>query len=175
MKSYSISQLAQQFDLSRSTLLYYDRIGLLEASQRSDAGYRQYSESDRERLERICIFRRAGLSLADIRDMLAEGAGPSVAVLEKRLDQLGAEVLSLRRQQNAIAAMLRNMTGSSIKVVDKETWVAMLQAAGMDETDMRRWHAEFENRAPESHYEFLLSLGICEDEAEQIRQWSRQF
>lgn len=43
---YHISQLAQQFGLSRSTLLYYDRIGLLSPSARSEAGYRQYSPAN---------------------------------------------------------------------------------------------------------------------------------
>ena len=57
---YRISQLAEQFGLSRSTLLYYDRIGLLSPSARSEAGYRQYSAADRGRLESICSLRRAG-------------------------------------------------------------------------------------------------------------------
>lgn len=39
---------------------------------------------------------------------------------------------------------------------------------------MKRWHAEFKSRATESHYEFLLSLGIPEDEAQQIQTWSRE-
>jgi DNA-binding transcriptional MerR regulator len=46
MKTYSISKLARAFGLSRSTLLYYDRIGLLAASGRTGSGYRCYSEKD---------------------------------------------------------------------------------------------------------------------------------
>jgi hypothetical protein len=53
-------------------------------------------------------------------------------------------------------------------------WIEMLRAAGMDERDMDRWHAEFEHRAPEAHHKFLLSLGINEKEALLIRQWSRK-
>jgi len=40
-------------------------------------------------------------------------------------------------------------------------------------TAMKIWHAEFESRAPEAHYEFLLSLGIPESEVVSIREWSR--
>ena len=43
----------------------------------------------------------------------------------------------------------------------------------MDESARQRWHAEFESRAPQTHYEFLLSLGVPENEAEQIQQWLR--
>jgi hypothetical protein len=57
--------------------------------------------------------------------------------------------------------------------VDVELWVEMLDAAGMDEDARRRWHTEFERRAPEGHREFLLSLGIPGDEVERIQRWSR--
>ena len=49
----------------------------------------------------------------------------------------------------------------------------MLRAAGMDQNAMNRWHTEFERRAPEGHHEFLVSLGIPQDEVARIRQWSR--
>ena len=70
METYRISELARRFGLSRSTLLYYDRLGLLRPSGRSQADYRQYSEDDLSRLERICFFRQAGLSLAEIARLL---------------------------------------------------------------------------------------------------------
>jgi hypothetical protein len=42
----------------------------------------------------------------------------------------------------------------------------------MDDDAMLRWHAEFEQRAPEAHHAFLLSLGIEEQEVTLIREWS---
>ena len=44
MKTYSISKLARACGLSRSTLLYYDRLGLLPPSGRTGSGYRCYSD-----------------------------------------------------------------------------------------------------------------------------------
>lgn len=175
MKTYSISQLAKSFNLSRSTLLYYDRIGLLHARERTDAGYRQYSKDEYDKLERICVLRRAGLPLAEIQKMLSSTSEPSAKILEKRLGELGEEIIQLRSQQHLITTMLKNMTSENFApAVDKEVWVQMLKSAGMDEADMKTWHAEFESRASESHYEFLLSLGIPEDEARQIQKWSRE-
>lgn len=174
MKTYTISKLAKEFDLSRSTLLYYDRIGLLQAQERTEAGYRLYSKKGYDKLERICVLRRAGLPLAEIQKMLSSASEPSAKILEKRLGELGDEIIQLRSQQHLITSMLKNMTSENFTpAVNKEMWVQMLKSAGMDEADMKTWHAEFESRAPESHYEFLLSLGIPEDEARQIRKWSR--
>jgi DNA-binding transcriptional MerR regulator len=173
MKRYSISLLARAFGLSRSTLLYYDRIGLLRAAERTAAGYRCYTERDREHLERICMLRGAGLSLADVKQMLNGDTGPSVSILEKRLQELGNEIISLRNQQHLIAAMLKNMTSHKFApVIDKKMWVEMLESAGMDNEAMKAWHTEFERRAPEAHHEFLLSLGISESEARDIQEWS---
>ncbi|HOP40482.1 MAG TPA: hypothetical protein PLI53_05515, partial [Geobacteraceae bacterium] len=58
--------------------------------------------------------------------------------------------------------------------VDKEAWIEMLRAAGMDDSAMGRWHCEFERRAPEAHHQFLLALGVSEDEAFYIRKRSRE-
>ena len=48
---YTVSKIAQRFGLSRSTLLYYDRIGLLSPSGRSPGDYRLYDQADCDRLE----------------------------------------------------------------------------------------------------------------------------
>jgi MerR family transcriptional regulator, thiopeptide resistance regulator len=172
-KNCTISKLGRLFGLSRSALLYYDRIGLLKPSGRTKSGYRCYSEADRQRLERICGFRRAGLALEEIRAVLASGK-PSAAVLERRFHEIGEEIRILKVKQGLLSRMLTGIASAKYpSAVDRDLWVAMLRAAGMDDSAMARWHAEFEHRAPEAHREFLLSLGIPEGEAQEIRNWSR--
>ncbi len=175
MPTYTISQLAKAFGLSRSTLLYYDRIGLLKASSRSAAGYRIYTQSDRKRLEQICMFRNAGLCLADVKRLLATDDAPGAVILERRLREIGDQISSLRNQQRVITAMLKTMTtGHFDPIPDKDMWVSMLAAAGMDEAAMARWHAKFEELAPAAHHDLLRQLGIPEHEARQIQAWSRE-
>jgi len=172
-KNYTISKLGRLFGLSRSALLYYDRIGLLIPSGRTQDGYRCYSEADCLRLERICGFRRAGLALDEIRAILASGK-TSAAVLERRFHEIGKEIRILKVQQGLLSRMLTGIASAKCpSAVDRDLWVEMLRAAGMDDPAMARWHAEFEQRAPEAHREFLLSLGIPEGEALEIRNWSR--
>ena len=175
MKTYSISQLARSFGLSRSTLLYYGRIGLLAAPERTAAGYRRYTQSEYDKLERICMFRGVGLPLKDVQKLLQQRSAPSIEILEKQLKDLESQALIIRGQQHAIIAMLEKMTDTAYgPIVDKAMWVKMLKAAGMDESSMQRWHAEFERRAPTAHNAFLLSLGIPDNETQQIRKWSRE-
>jgi hypothetical protein len=59
-------------------------------------------------------------------------------------------------------------------MVTKEKWISIMKAAGFTETDMNRWHAEFEKSAPEEHQEFLEFLHIPAEEIRSIREWSRK-
>jgi len=170
MNPFTISKLARMFGLSRTTLLYYHRIGLLQPAGRTASGYRFYSEAERQRLERICRFRQAGLPLRDIRLLLTSPPRPMGRVLERRIREIADQILDLRQKQRLLSGMLRQVArGTRPPSVDKQLWVDMLRAAGMDDAAMRRWHREFEQRAPQAHHEFLLSLGIPEWEAQRIR------
>lgn len=172
---YRITALARQFGLSRSTLLYYDRIGLLTPTGRSDANYRHYSAVDRERLESICSLRSAGVDLAGIRTILATAGDDTTAVLRRRLDEIGKEISSLTTKQRLLAGMLKLQgEGGPKSNIDKEMFVSMLRAAGMDDQAMKQLHVEFERREPAAHHTFLLSLGISEQEALAIRKWSAE-
>jgi len=51
---YTIRKLCERSGLSRTALLYYESIGLLEAEGRSESNYRLYSDVSAERLEKIC-------------------------------------------------------------------------------------------------------------------------
>ena len=174
MKMHWISTIARACGLSRSTLLYYDRVGLLRPSGRTGSGYRCYTEKDRRRLQRIRRFREAGLSLKEIQAVLSSGGKPGARLIEQRLRDTAASIVGLKNRQRLLAAMLQRVTaGKPSPYVDVDLWVEMLDAAGMDEGARKRWHTEFERRAPEGHNEFLLSLGIPADEVARIRGWSR--
>ncbi|RCX33344.1 hypothetical protein [Thioalbus denitrificans] len=57
----------------------------------------------------------------------------------------------------------------SEEVMNKERWVEVFVAAGLDEPQMRRWHAEFERRYPAGHRDFLEWLGLPAAEVAAIR------
>ncbi|HVN79049.1 MAG TPA: MerR family transcriptional regulator [Terriglobia bacterium] len=170
--SLTIGRLARQFRLSRSTLLYYDSIGLLRPAGRSSANYRVYTPSDCRRLEQVCFYRQMGLSLKEIVKALQTPENKITALLEKRLGELDAAIRSLREQQHVILQVLKDKAiGRRIPVMNKARWMSLLRAAGLDEEGMQRWHREFERRFPQSHQEFLEGLGIPEKEIQDIRRW----
>jgi DNA-binding transcriptional MerR regulator len=171
----TVTQLARECRLSRSTLLYYESIGLLPRPRRTAGNYRAYTPKDAERLRRICVYRDAGVPLAGIRALLDGPRDGAAEVLRRRLAELNTGIERLRDQQRAIARLLHSAHQlRSIPMVTKEKWVAIMKAAGFSEDDMRRWHTEFEKAAPGEHQEFLEFLHIQPEELAHIREWSRQ-
>jgi DNA-binding transcriptional MerR regulator len=173
--TFTVGRLARSFGLSRSTLLYYDTIGLLRPSARSASNYRLYTAEDAERLKQVCTYREAGLPLKEIAELLDAPNDEPVGILERQLEALGREIAGYREQQRVVVRLLQNRTRfDTVRVMDKERWVALLQATGLDAEDMMRWHTEFERMAPEAHRDFLASLGIQPEEIDSIRARSRR-
>ena len=171
---YTIGQVAKKYSLSRSTLIYYDRVGVLNPSGRSESNYRLYSEHDLEKMDRITLYRSAGLSLEAIIALLAMKGGDFNSTMEQRLSAINSEIQALRHQQQVILKILENKAlQHNTRIMTKETWVSILQASGLDDEGMRQWHIEFEKTSPEAHQDFLESIGIATDEIDMIRNWSK--
>src|SRR6185436_15064110 len=95
----TVTNLARACGLSRSTILYYESVGLLKPARQSAAQYRIYGERDLQRLRQVCAYRDAGLKVADIRAILDQPQSAAAAVLERRLVELEDEIGRLREHQ----------------------------------------------------------------------------
>lgn len=110
--SYTIGEVARLANISVRTLHYYDAVGLLVPTGRSDSGYRLYSHTDLERLQQILFYKALDFPLKDIqrimtdsafdryqalleqRDLIASKSGQLKAVLElieKTIDEMNEE------------------------------------------------------------------------------------
>jgi DNA-binding transcriptional MerR regulator len=195
----TIGEVARLSGLSRSTLLYYHRLGILRPVNRSGGNYRLYSSADVERLKQVCLYRKMGVPLRDIRPLVEKRCdeAPAEIILRKRLATLEEEIELCQSQQQQILRLLeqlsrhdalepRDRSGLPRKVVaegrkprfqskenrmvNKTRWVEIMAAAGFTEQDMMKWHQTFERMEPQSHQEFLESLGIAPDEIQKIRR-----
>lgn len=86
--SLRIETVAQRTGLTKRTIRYYEEIGLLSPSGRSEGGYRLFSEDDVARLERISALKEsAGLSLAEVAELLeAESVRDRIRVRYRAAD-----------------------------------------------------------------------------------------
>jgi DNA-binding transcriptional MerR regulator len=171
----TISQLARKHGLSRSTLLYYDRIGLLKPAGRQGNDYRHYSPDSEKRLRQIRLYRQTGLPLAGIRKILERPKQDLAAALERQLYEVLAQMEALRGRQRVIVELLKNRRLlEQVRNMDKEKWVRLLRASGFTDEDLGRWHRDFERTDPAYHQRFLEFLGLPPEEIRAVRRHSRR-
>jgi DNA-binding transcriptional MerR regulator len=106
---YTITQLAQEFDVTTRTIRFYEDQGLLNPTR--DGQMRVYSPRDRVRLKLVLRGKRLGFSLSEIREMLdMYDAGPGeLGQLELFLAKINERRTLLRQQQRDIELTLKEL------------------------------------------------------------------
>ena len=97
MKALTVNGVIKASGLSRETLRYYEKMGLLNPQRRATNGYRVYAADDLERLEFILRTKKAGFTIRKIR-----------------------ELLDLKKSVNATCRIGRDMAREQIQQVDEK-------------------------------------------------------
>lgn len=105
---FTIEQVSAQTGLTKRTLRYYEEVGLLPPTDRTEGNYRRYTEADLKRLENIKKLRDLlGFSLADIREIMeAEDERGQIKVAYKNETEAVAKIAQLDRADELIRRQL---------------------------------------------------------------------
>ncbi|MEO3823274.1 MerR family transcriptional regulator [Actinomadura sp. B10D3] len=124
-----IGELAARAGVSTRTLRYYEQQGLLPA-RRAANGYREYEESDVRLVAEIRGLLASGFSLDDTRPFVdclraghADGAScpESVAVYQRKLAEIDAEIRTLIRRRADMAGQLERACPGCALTPEEET------------------------------------------------------
>ncbi len=69
-EDYTISQIAEIFNITTNKIRFYEKKGLLVPIRQADNQYRKFNEDDIVRLQSILLYRSIGLSIDSIQDIL---------------------------------------------------------------------------------------------------------
>ncbi len=105
---FTIEQVSARTGLTKRTLRYYEVVGLLPPTGRTEGNYRRYTEEDIQRLERIKELRDLlGFSLADIRELLnAEDERGEIKVAYQNETEAAIKIAQLDRSDELISSQL---------------------------------------------------------------------
>ena len=142
---YRVSELAKLVGLSRTALLYYEKLNLISA-MRLENGYRVYSERDVQQVRLIQQLQKAGFTLAECKHCL-----------ESKLDKT---VLRLRYNE------LKD------EISQKERSLALLSSLLGDDTS-KPWHITLSEIAPDAHIDWLKIQGFDEKQALRVKWLSK--
>lgn len=127
MKEFvSISEMAKLHNISRQTLIHYDKIGLFEPIYTDTNGYRYYSHRQVPFLREICFLKDIGISLQDIKQHFKEREPKKASeLLNDRKQLLDNEIYRLNKLRTHINQRI-NIYDSYAEVV-KHIEVPFLQ------------------------------------------------
>ncbi len=107
-----VSEVAKTLGINAQTLYFYERTGLIPPPKRTEAGYRLFSEEDVERLRFITRTKALGLSLDEIKEILALKQGQSLTCqavqdrLAAKLSQIEGQIQQLQTLQAELQPLL---------------------------------------------------------------------
>ena len=102
----TVGEVSTLLGVSVRALHHWDETGLVRPSQRSDAGYRLYSETDIMRIQQVLVYRQTGMSLADIKEVLDEPGADAVTHLRRQRELLQGQVSHLQQMLLSIDTIL---------------------------------------------------------------------
>lgn len=119
-----IGELAKRLDLNARTIRFYEDAGILPHPARTRGGFRLYSGEDEQRLRFVKAAQRLGLTLGEIREVLAfrDRGQPPCRYVAGLIEQHLGEIDQRMREMRTLKQELRDLR-------------ARMQAEGIAERD----------------------------------------
>jgi DNA-binding transcriptional MerR regulator len=130
--AWKVGELARRTGISVRTLHYYDEIGLLKPSQRTDGGHRLYTAGDVVRLQQIKSLRQLGFSLREVRECLDRPDYPLRRVIELHLSRLRERIELERKLYDRLEEVAERL-GSGEEISSGEFIETVMEVIGMSE------------------------------------------
>ena len=159
----TVKEISDLTGISVRTLHYYDEIGLLKPTDKSEAGYRLYDDKALETLQQILFFREFDIPLKEIKAVMENPALEKNQILLMQREMLVAKKERIERLIASIDNILRGENRMDFEVFSKSELEDMYNSmeANMSEElkkvfieqygSMEAWKKEFlENAASEA-------------------------
>lgn len=113
------NEIQRKTGLTRKAIEYYEEKGLIKP-QKSENGYREYSKEDLEVLTKISLFRKIGVSIAEIDDYLSSNGNSLSSILRKKQHQLYLEEKRMAVIQLIAKGEAQELINNKIAVIEAE-------------------------------------------------------
>lgn len=110
---YTIKEAAEKMNLPASTIRYYDKQGLLPFVQRSESGYRMFSENDIGLLNMIECLKQTGMPIKEIKQF-CQWVQQGDASLQQRFDMF-------QERRKAVQEQMMQLE-KTMEVIEYKCW-----------------------------------------------------
>lgn len=139
MKRYwKVGDLAKLTGLTVRTLRFYDQIGLFSPSGQTDSGHRLYNESDLARLQQILSLKELGLSLDEVKSVLAGELYSPLEIVKLQMERVKEQIKLQQQLLEQLAHVSKLMQGKAPLTVDDFTSLLMAMKTGHEKPVIER-------------------------------------
>ena len=124
----TVKEISNITGISVRTLHYYDEIGLLKPTDKSDAGYRLYDDKALEQLQQILFFREFDIPLKEIKAVMENPALARNHILKMQREMLLTKIKRMERLVASIDDILKGENKMDFAIFNKTEMDEMFQA-----------------------------------------------
>ena len=124
----TVKEVSDLTGISVRTLHYYDEIGLLKPTDKSEAGYRLYDDKALETLQQILFFREFDIPLKEIKSVLENPALDRIRILQMQRKMLAAKKERMERLIAGIDDILKGENKMDFTIFNETELEEMFQA-----------------------------------------------
>ena len=123
----TVKEISDLTGISVRTLHYYDEIGLLKPTKKSDAGYRLYDDKALETLQQVLFFREFDIPLKEIKAVMENPVLERNQILQMQRKMLVAKKERMERLINSIDDILKGDNKMDFAIFSKTEVEEMFQ------------------------------------------------
>ena len=123
----TVKEISDLTGISVRTLHYYDEIGLLKPTEKSDAGYRLYDDKALETLQQVLFFREFDIPLKEIKAVMDNPALERNQILQMQRKMLVAKKERMERLIASIDDILKGENRMDFAIFSKTEVEEMFQ------------------------------------------------
>lgn len=123
----TVKEISDLTGISVRTLHYYDEIGLLKPTEKSDAGYRLYDDKALETLQQVLFFREFDIPLKEIKAVMDNPALERNQILQMQRKMLVVKKERMERLIASIDDILKGENKMDFAVFSKTEMEEMFQ------------------------------------------------
>ena len=165
---YTIGKLSKNTGVTVRTLDYYDEIGLMKPSSKTEGGHRLYSEVDVLRLERILALKYMGFSLEQIKDILENSPSTWQESIQQQLE-------FIRREQERLQMLEQALLGVSysIEIEGEINWQIIFSIIQLYQQDPEDILKPYENYLNQDEMKKIIDMNVQNMSEDDIRAWMK--
>ncbi|CZF83767.1 Zn(2+)-responsive transcriptional regulator [Grimontia marina] len=117
---FRIGDLAARCNVSKDTIRFYEKKGLLDSPFRSESGYRLYTNQEERHLKFIIRAKSVGFTLREIQELLSIRLEPDdftcaevKSIADKKIQKLEARIREIESFKNSLTRLSDTCCGGS--------------------------------------------------------------